>query len=359
MKIGILTFHCAHNYGAVLQTYALQEFLRERGNEVYVIDYRPEYLTKQYRESLLSSIKEIPIPSFIKHLVMEPFIGPHLRCRYNKFDNFISDYLNLKPYNNPELSEYDAVILGSDQIWSPNITGDKFDDNYFASKAECRIISYAASSNLSGFSEIEKSYLKSQLSRFYAISVREKSLCLNLSKFVTSNITTVVDPTLLAGAEVFEKIIVNSKRRNEDYVLCFELNPYKEVREISVDIARQLHSKVVYLAGYPYPNRIFNSITDISPSEMLRLVRDARCIVTSSFHGSCFSLIFGRPFYVVRKGNSGDARFVSMLEDFGIKERMINKYERPVFSGIDYTKVTESMNKFIHNSRSFLETALQ
>ena len=119
MKIGILTFHCAHNYGAVLQAYGLQEYLRSQGHETYIIDYRPGYLTRNYnalniRFWMASTPREI-----VYKLRYEPFLWKHRILRGKAFDRFIRNRFDLHPYvRHTNFSDFDAIFLGSDQIWN-------------------------------------------------------------------------------------------------------------------------------------------------------------------------------------------------------------------------------------------------
>ena len=132
MKIGILTFHCAHNYGAVLQCYAMQEFLRSKGHDVEVINYRPNYLLKPYKifnVKRFSSKKPIRI---LKGLILEFLLFPVRLKRFYGFENFINNKLILSKTVTKESipSNYDIYIVGSDQIWNPKITKG-FDEIYF------------------------------------------------------------------------------------------------------------------------------------------------------------------------------------------------------------------------------------
>ena len=146
MRIGILTFHCAHNYGAMLQCYALQEYLKGRGDEVYVIDYRPDYLTHPYKKHKLSHwLSKDPLRT-LKRLLSEPFLLKKRGKRWDGFDNFMRMKLNLYPYDmSSDYSNFDWLLFGSDQIWSSRLTGGRFDPVFFGQGVNCRKATYAAS----------------------------------------------------------------------------------------------------------------------------------------------------------------------------------------------------------------------
>ncbi len=357
MKIGILTFHCAHNYGAVLQTYALQQYLKSIGHEVYVLDYRPDFLTRGYKPSLSLSFSGKSLKRFLNNFYTQLLTGRYLRKRYSNFSNFINNRLNLKKYNS-ELTDIDYIFLGSDQIWSPEITGKKFDDNYFAYNANCKIVSYAASSNKTSFTPEEQGYLKRMFKRFFAISVREESLRAIIQECSTIPVKCVLDPTFLPGKSCFEDLASDSLM-NKDYILVFELNLMDNLRKMGRELGKQTNSRVIYLTGYPYISRVHNSLTDISPEEMLSLFKNAKCIITSSFHGTAFSLIFNKPFFTVKKNSPSDKRMESLLNKLGLLDRFIDITDMPTYSKIDYGKVNPLLAKEVQESKNFINEALK
>ena len=133
MKIGIFTFHCAHNYGAVIQCYGLQQYLKSIGHQVYVVDYRPQYFDF-YQSSHIEFSRTDGIKSFIKAKISDLLVGRSRRKRREAFESFITKKLKLTPYiANNDYSDFDAIILGSDQIWNPGITGGNYDEVFFGS----------------------------------------------------------------------------------------------------------------------------------------------------------------------------------------------------------------------------------
>ena len=129
MKIGILTFHCAHNYGAVLQCYALQEMLKGMGHTVEIIDYRPDYLRMPFDVINLHRIQSRNLLRLVKSIILETLSLSQRIIRHRKFDSFIKYYLNLSRSVGIS-SDYDVYVMGSDQIWNPKITNG-FDGVYF------------------------------------------------------------------------------------------------------------------------------------------------------------------------------------------------------------------------------------
>ena len=216
-KYNILTFHCVPNYGAVLQAYGMQEYLKKYTEDVSIIDYRPNYLLKEYKYINTYSLKSVAF-SFLSLF--------SYGIKRKKFDKFISEGFSLteKMYNsNRELSELkpDYLFLGSDQIWNPQITNG-FDPAFFGELNTVNhpvVISYAASLGKGSFSSDEKEELKSLVSGLDYVSVREEEAKNILGELTSKDIEVVCDPTILAGRECFDKFIKPVKHKK--YLLFY------------------------------------------------------------------------------------------------------------------------------------------
>ena len=252
MKIGILTFHCAHNYGAVLQCYATQEFLRSKGHDVEIINYRPEYLLRPYRLFDKGNITRGGFKRLLKNIVQELIIFPTRYSRWKVFQRFINKRLSLsKPFT--ELSSvpntYDAYIIGSDQVWNPNITCG-FDEVYFCnfpfSKGDKKYIAYAASMESKALSATDSQFYHEHLKNFDEISVREKNLQELLSSFTDVSIHHVLDPTLLISRDVWNRFVAVSIPK-EKYVLVY--GHHEKTKNFAKEIAKQLSAKVIVIGS--------------------------------------------------------------------------------------------------------------
>ena len=193
MKVGILTFHRAHNYGAVLQCYALQETLKGMGHQVEVIDYRPRYIEDAYKLSITSRLQTDSLGSFLKSVLREFMLLPTRFCRRKGFDSFIHNYLSLsrEVIGTQIPNEYDVYVVGSDQIWNRAIT-DGYDNVFFCDfqfeKKGRKYISYAASTEQASMAESDISVFEDRLSVFDAVSVREDAFVDYLSRSSKHNI---------------------------------------------------------------------------------------------------------------------------------------------------------------------------
>ena len=173
MKIGILTFHRVHNYGAVLQAYGLQEYLKSQGHEVYVIDYYPKYLDCYNVHFDYTFFWKNPVLFLYKYLKYI-FLYNHLSKRYQSFVSFVKNKLTLFPFSGKsKFSGFDYIVLGSDQIWNINLTGGIFDDVFWGIVFNNKVFSYAASLCRFSIKNEDEIYLRKALQHLNKISVRE------------------------------------------------------------------------------------------------------------------------------------------------------------------------------------------
>lgn len=358
MKLGILTFHCAHNYGAMLQCYALQEYLTSLGHDVFVIDYRPWYLVRGYLRSSyiywFSRTPKLVISKFLHELKVHTARAR----RYDKFSDFINTKFHLAPYHpDMDFSEYDALFIGSDQVWDKAICGGSFDPVYFGEKATCAIIPYAASNKVASLTEEDKNFFKSHLERFAAIGVREKKLQELLQPLTSKVVAHTVDPTLLAG-DLLTDGIEDERLVPDKYVLVYEVVEHPEVIRKAREYAKSHGYKVVVLSAYLQTTDCDVRDQDASPSDFVNYIRHAECVFTSSFHGTAISIILRRKFYSFRQNNTSDLRIESLLNIAGLQDRFIDLYAAVDDSDVDYSYAQDNLNKSIEYSRTFIANAL-
>lgn len=359
MKIGILTFHCAHNYGAVIQCYGLQQYLTSLGHQVFVIDYRPHYFDgynpKKRKENQRKNLKIL-----VKNVLRDIVISRVERKRYAAFERFITQKLSLTPYTlGTDYSDFDAIILGSDQIWNPKITGGSFDDEFFGYNAKCRVISYAASSRFTTLTEEQMSYLKSRLDKIDSISVRESSLKNLLQPFMNKPIANVIDPSLLPDVNEYNQLCTPI-RENKTYVLVYEIKRNLGTLRIANEIAKLLGLEVIELVACSSPRFYGKGFRmEAGPMDFLSYIKNAECVVTTSFHGMALSLKFQKNFYSLRQGTDADLRTESLLLKLGLLSRFIPIDSSVTsYSQLDYSGILPRLNEEIEFSKNFLINAL-
>lgn len=366
MKIGILTFHRALNYGAILQCYALSQVLKGMGHEVEVIDYRPDYIEK-YRDpwNVYAMTKAKGVVAKVKvALGVLVYLKPKRRAGRN-FNNFIAKYIRLsnKVVENIQdiPNDYDVYVLGSDQIWNPVIC-DGYSTVFwgqFNRKKSSKLITYAVSLGLISIPEKDKEIVKEYVSSFHAISVRENSLKIQLSELKGIRANMVLDPTLLASPKIFSEIAIRPSI--DKYVLLITLEKDFHALEFARRIAKQLNCKVVRIAAIRnlYLEKIVNNAINrfgVSPEDYCGLFKYATCIVSISFHATAFSLMFKRNFYVLE--SEGKDRAYNLLSYLGLEDRMVLSTSDVQFTPVDYSHYDELIERKRNESLEFLIKAI-
>lgn len=369
MKIGILTFHSAHNYGAVLQAYALLSFLRSKGLDASIIDYRPSNIEKNYNPYNFRYhwFSKNPIKCIRKILASSKTISRN-GVRYRKFNSFIENKLSPCSIDlGSSVNDFDSFVFGSDQIWNPEMMNklDKVFWGNFKAADSCRKIAYAASA---GNPKVLKNYtseIEKYLSEFDAISVREKSLKTFLQPMVKGkDIESVLDPTLIVSRDAYDAIALQPKVKKK-YVLIYELSQVDDrVRFLAKQIAKSLDAEVINICKPNAESKDYIKDT-LSPEEFLGYFKYAEFVLTSSFHGTAFSVIFRKPFYSIHMDPSTDARTSSFLSDIDLEDRYIFKDKDLIFldgkpdDNIDWDNVSLLLSKKVRSSRNFLLNAIE
>lgn len=360
MKIGILTFHCAHNYGAVLQAYALQEKLKNMGHEVEIIDYRPDYLVDTYKAFSLKNIFTYNAIIAFKKIVSDILTYYKKRKRIKLFNYFIANKLNLTTRIKNKMPDfYDLYIMGSDQIWNFKLT--KGFDNYFygnfKTKKTAKKITYAASFGDAFIGKKEIEYLKIALRNFNGISLRENESVSKINLLTNTKIETVLDPTLIIDKIIWEKI-AQKPTINKKYVLVYQVIQNELIIKIANQIANQIGCIVIEIPAWVTIKYLKNQYTTTSPEQFLGWIKHADCIVTSSFHGTVFSIIFNRPFYTINLKDGLELRSKNLLESIGLGHRLIDKKKSVTFSKVNFDIANQKLFALKKDSLNYLENFL-
>ena len=329
--IKVLTFHRAHNHGSVLQAYALQSFVRNlvcRYN--YGIDYQLIDLHSQFQENFYSVIKSWSNPRNIAKNIIAFLHYTALKKRYQAFEEFIKDEFSVTPryYNEEDLKhnplEADYFISGSDQIW--NVRAQDFSEAYYLPFVTSgKRLSYAASFgplkiDWDKYNKYETSNL---LSQYDAISVRETGSADNVETLIGSRPEVHVDPTFLLTADEWRKVQSSSNYKEGKYILLYCLEPSRQQLIWAKKIGRNLGLPIV-VTRYNNKHDWFNSFVhkyESGPRDFLALIDHAALVLSSSFHGTAFSIIYHKPFYVFN--GLADNRISSILTRIDMKDRSI------------------------------------
>lgn len=366
MKIRTITCHDVNNYGASLQALALQTYLASLGHDVKIIDYLPSYsipynMWKVHPSSHLYTLSKFShiVKLFCaarRYFQLKPTFG-----RKRAFQDFNKKFLLLTRHYNTysELAqdppEADLYIAGSDQIWRTNMDNGK-DPSYYLQFGDLRTrrISYAASFGLPSITDGLDFLVRTYLSTFDAISVRERSGMTILDKLGVQG-TWVVDPVfLLNGTEWQDLLEIKERKIKEPYLLVYDLNHgcMKEEKErFATDYAKAKGLKIVAINDVRNTPYAQININDGSPVDFVNLIKNAEYVISDSFHATAFCTIMHTPFsvYFNRPQAVRISDFLSML---GLEYRMNNP--KVMGTVIDWNKVQLLLDEQIKLSKDYL-----
>lgn len=352
-KVYIITFQKALNYGAALQAYALAKFLRSSDFEVEIIDYMPTYFMFQtYRPA--KGIKK-SIEKFKKILAFSAFSSKHLPLTKNRY--FSSKSIS-------KISDGDAFICGSDQIWNYRLTGGKFDKAFFLdfAPAETRRIAYAASAGSIRVHD-HTSEVKELTSKFYAIGAREETLASDLEDMIDkTRLTVVVDPSLLIKdyIDVYDQQRIPATK----YILSYVVGSGEmlaKYEDAVIELKKTTNIPIIHI-GAKHINSADVNILDISPGEWVSFIKNADFVITNSFHGTAFSINLEKQFiFIPHILENLNARQTTLLNRVGLMNRCANdtKDVRYDEQAINYSEVSPKLESVVHASKQFLLESLR
>ena len=363
MKVGILTYHRAENYGALLQAFALKTYLSQMGHDVSFVDYWPEYHKDYFRIFPRMKFKKGGFIIKIYCLYMAIVWGLARYKRKKIFSHFISEKLSLpvaSKYSKASdvCSSYDVVYFGSDQIWRkqglPGFPGR--DSWYFGKNIVAKKVAYAASIGASVFEETEASEIKQALASFQAVSVREKSLQNSLEALGIPS-TLVVDPVFLLAPKRWRELAKEVTPLRGNYILLYNLLDSQESQDFAKTIANEKGLPIKEITKVYGFNRLGRRyLHHASVQEFLSLIDNADVVVSNSFHGVAFSILFEKQFYAVGMGNKAD-RVLSLLKQLKLDHRYVSG---SIFDStdIDYSGISELLKQYKSVSESFIDRTI-
>lgn len=368
MKIGIITLPFHTNYGGLLQAYALQKTLQDMGHEV-------EFL-ERYKESYLLPIK-VRYFVYLMRIIRKYLLGSKERVFLEHYKHktdvvvrqhtnvFIKKYLNVRYIKNVEEikeTDYDAYVVGSDQIWRNSDRGERKDFFPFLDFTEgwhVKRIAYACSfgSEKWTYSPEVSAKISSLLKLFDYVSVREDSAVSFCKDKLGINAVHVLDPTMLICKDEYVKLVnIANTKPSKGSMLCYVLDESKQADDLIQKIASE-RNMVPFMVNSKVENIMENLTDRIQPpvEQWLRGFMDAEFVVTDSFHACVFSMIYNKPFICLGNKKRGMARFYSLLKMFNQEYRLFNHKEFDYaktfeIPNISYNQQKEKSLFFIHNS---------
>lgn len=354
-KVTAITFHRAQNFGSALQTYALSKTVSNIKEDIL---YQVLDISSNAQKELYSHYKKVRgFSDLVKNAVI--FLNSKkISIRENKFNSFLNDYLNLTTETNA-----DYFISGSDQIW--NVRAKDFSDFYFLDFAKnAKKVSYAASFGplKIDWDKYDKEKYTKLLNDYSAISVREEGSRENVELLTGKSCDVHIDPTLLLTADEWRKIQSDANYKNGKYILLYCLEPSKKQLKIAKAVSKKIGLPIVVLR-YNNKNDMFNTFVkryDAGPQDFLSYIDNTALVLTSSFHGTAFSLIYGKPFYIL--DNANDNRISSILNITGTTDRNIEdifEIEKVDISKPNIERINEAINAEKQKSYEYLKGAFE
>lgn len=366
-KIEIVTFSRAHNYGAMLQAYALEETLIKRKYDTTLLNYRDKFIEKEYR---IFKINRTNIITIIKSIVKDIIffnknVKRYMACKKFEDNNLLfgnieyKDAESLKNYKNA-----DILIAGSDQIWNMKITNG-LSDVYTLNFGDKNIkkISYAASIGDIDLMKENTNCYKLKIKNIDNISVREEDAKIELDKIMEKKINVVVDPTLLLNVNDWNHAIKNIQVINQNYIVAYVIQPDEEYVKIVNYLSEKTGLKIVHFGvkNPGYKNILKCAYTE-GPLEFINYIKNAKYVVATSFHATIFSILFNKKFFIIPHKKTG-SRVTNLLKKLNISGRTFESFDE--FKNIDYDFETdwEKVNKKLQEEReesiSWLKNAIE
>lgn len=369
MKIKTLTTYDVYNFGASLQAYALQTYLSNLGNEVEIINYQPDYLTRKYDYKWVnpeSSMSKFLVTRIIYRILKFLQRQTTLK-RKRKFDIFNHQvlketshkYLTYKELQmNPP--EADLFFVGSDQIWNTFYEAGRDPAFYLEFVHKGKKASYAASFSYLDIDDMNLKRIQKSLKKFQAVSVREYHGLEILNKIGVQG-TWVLDPVFLLSQEEWIKLMTPFSK-TEKYLLIYDFEKNKDLKEFALLYAKEKNLKIYAINDtYPlaYADRNFNNA---GPKEFISLIYHCDAFISNSFHGTAFSIIFNKPVFVFnRHRHKVNSRMESLMSLFNLKNFIINDksmYETSIKASIDYEEVNSIIKAETIKSKQFISQLL-
>lgn len=370
MKVGLLTYHAAYNFGSVMQAFALQNKVASCGYEIEILNYRMTEQKKYYSRYRL----KYGIKVFIKDVLQLP---NHFNRGYRakKYEDFIksnmilsdevSTYKDVLSY----WRKYDLMISGSDQIWSLNSnelkhTGLKNMLPYLLEGFTSNKISYASS--LGSMNEEQINTLIPSIKKFNFIALREKKWVEYIKRNVDINIYHVVDPTLLYRRSEWIDLL-KLKEKKADFILYYSLQGIKdqksrlqEIKRIAIGYGLKIRIVTPFVQLFD-KSSIIENCSYYGPLDIAESILNARFVITDSYHGTVFSMNFRKNFVSLCKDGGSEYRKKEVLSEFGLLDRAIYRIkdiDKVLRSQIDYNVIDIGIEDARKNSFDYIKFAL-
>ncbi len=349
-KIGIVSCYYVKNYGSMLQAYAIQKLIDNKGiyceNINYVKDNSINQKINNFMKLLDKNIIKVQFKNIKKKLIgtfKKNRYSRNFKIRNKKFEEFEKKYFKIsKPYIGYEQlkqssDDYDVFLLGSDQLWHPN----NFYNHYFTLEfipKDIPKITYSPSFGVSNIPKRQEEGTKRYLNRIEHISVREKSGQKIIKNLINREVPVVLDPTFMIDKKEWDEIQPKGRIYDQKYILCYFLGNNTMHREWVKKIKEKTGYTIIAL---PHIDEIVKSdekyadikMYDVGPAEMINLIKNAELVFTDSFHCTVFSVIYNKKFCTFNRFSnkakeSTNTRIKSILSILELENRLVTNYQQ-------------------------------
>ncbi len=363
-KTGIITLHHNTNYGANMQAFATCKFANEHNYNCEIIDYRLKsqelkthvgsWLLISWRNDKSKSLKKK-----IKLAIALLMSIPEKYMRLQRFKRFRRKYCKLSDvcWNEFDVAKknFGCVVCGSDQVWNPDIT-EGINPIYFGDILGVKNkVSYAASMGREKYNETDETVAAKLIGKMDYVSVREEKSVEYIEKISGKKVSCVCDPVFLLERSEYIKIAKPIKIK-KPYLLVYSVVGNNDMLNAALEFAKKKNLTVVEICQSKNHKQGHIQLSSASPEEFLGAILNAEYVVTNSFHGTAFSIILEKDFYVFDNKGRG-SRITDLLTKAGLVDCMVQG-EILQKESIDYDKVNENLKQYIEQSKNFLLTAL-
>ena len=379
MKVALAINYDYHDYGGMLQAFATQRFLEKQGIESDSINFDNVKgdINRRKWKYFLSDMMDISIVKEKSRLIEKKIrqktnarLKAQMAERDNAFDKFCTSHFKVsrpfaswKDMAESSQKEYDAVIVGSDQLWLPsNVMADYYTLNWVPGNV--KKIAYATSFGIGNIPQKYKEKYRQYLTRIDYLSARETSGQEIISELTDKSVPLVNDPALLLDANEWDEVIKDKPIINDKYIFCYFMGDNPEQRDFVKSLAKEKGLKIVallHLDQFIETDEHYADYTpwNIPPADFVNLVKYAEYVCTDSFHGTVFSIIYSRNFFTFKRFNkkaslSTNTRITSLLTRVGLMDRLVENVEERPDNINDWRKIQECVSDFRNASASWL-----
>lgn len=352
MKIGIITVHRAYNYGSVLQCFALQEYLKALGHDVWIIDYRQKWTEAVYRPFSLYYIwhflKLKDIRAIIDYWRKRKSRTKRLNETKPLFESFMHKMRLTTACSRRVPGDFDIYVVGSDQLWTHQCVGgeDKFYLGYFKRPSSSMLVGYSLSASIPSLHLFGKEKLIEIISNFDRISLREQGNADLINKMTGIQLPITIDPTLLVDVDFWNSMI-NDSWKDEDYIAIYQARPVvgnqNYLMEKAIELSKRTNCKIIDL-----------STTKYSVEDFISIIKYAKYVMTTSYHATVFSLLMETPCYAIKLNDGLDVRYVDLLTELGMESELFEKDFIPKPYDVNFDGLKEKICQYRESSIKYL-----